>query len=92
MAEETENAERAQQWLEELSADDEFESLRQKSARASTIYEDMAAVEAPAAAAGRPRGRFTPLQRVILALLVFLNVIALGVALLIITERIPPLF
>jgi hypothetical protein len=69
---------------EALVADEEFEGLRRKSARASSIYEDMdeGVVVAPAG-----RGRFSPTQRLILALLVLLNVLACGFALLVLTDR-----
>jgi hypothetical protein len=80
----------ASQWLQDMSSgEDEFEGLRRKSARASTVYEDMEVAddeEAPAAAnSGLLLGRFTPAQGLILAFLILLNVIAGIIFLLVIT-------
>ena len=80
----------ASQWLQDLSSgEDEFESLRRKSARASTVYEEMEVADdedTPAAAnSGLLLGRFTPGQGLILAFLVLLNVIAGIIFLLVIT-------
>ncbi len=70
--------------LGEGTGDDEFEALRQRSARAGAVYEEM---ELDEEAAGAKPGRFslnqfTPGQRLILALLVLLNVIVGGIAIL----------
>ena len=80
----------ASQWLQDLSSgEDEFESLRRKSARASNVYEEMEVADdddTPAAAnSGLLLGRFTPVQGFILAFLVLLNVIAAIIFLLVIT-------
>jgi hypothetical protein len=79
----------ASQWLQDLSSgEDEFESLRRKSARASTVYEDMEVADeedTPAAGSGLLLGRFTPVQGFILAFLVLLNVIAGIIFLLVVT-------
>lgn len=80
----------ASQWLQDLSSgEDEFESLRRKSARASTVYEEMEVADdddSPAAGgSGLLLGRFTPIQGFVLAILVLLNVIAGIIFLLVVT-------
>jgi len=62
---------------------DEFEELRQRSVRASTAYEDMSLEEEGSSKGGAlSLNQFTPGQRLVLAILVLLNVIVGGVALL----------
>jgi hypothetical protein len=67
--------------------EDEFESLRKKSTRSSTIYEEMEADD------GRSGGgslkefinKLTPGQRLLLSLLIFLNTLALGFGCMVLT-------
>ncbi len=63
---------------------DEFEELRQRSARAGTVYEEMEVDEeaADSRASRFSLNQFTPGQRLLLALLVLLNVIVGGIAIL----------
>ncbi len=65
---------------------DEFEELRQRSARAGTVYEDMDFEEdASTKGSSFSLNQFTPGQRMVLAVLVLLNVIVGGVAILALT-------
>lgn len=61
---------------------DEFEELRQRSARASTAYEDMSLEEGSKKGGALSLSQFTPGQRLVLAILVLLNVIVGGIAIL----------
>lgn len=66
--------------------EDEFESLRKKSTRSSTIYEEM---EVEDGSEGSAFSQFiaglTPGQRLLLSLLLFANVVMLGFACLVIS-------
>lgn len=62
---------------------DEFEELRQRSARAGTVYEEVSfSEEGGAKGSAFSLNQFTPGQRLVLALLVLLNVIVGGIAVL----------
>jgi hypothetical protein len=81
----------ASEWLQDMSGEDEFESLRRKSARASTVYEEMEVADddevAPTSSSGGLLGRFTPVQGLILAFLLLLNVIAFFIFIFVVTGR-----
>jgi hypothetical protein len=64
--------------------EDEFESLRKKSTRSSTIYEEM---ETGGQAGGLRGfvGALRPGQRLLLSFLVFINILALAAACIIIS-------
>lgn len=65
---------------------DEFEELRQRSARAGTVYEEVDFEEdASSKGSAFSLNQFTPGQRMVLAILVLLNVIVGGVAILALT-------
>ncbi len=65
---------------------DEFEELRQRSARAGTAYEEVDfADDASSQGSAFSLNQFTPGQRMILAILVLLNVIVGGIAILALT-------
>jgi hypothetical protein len=59
--------------------DEELDNLREKSTRTSTIYDDLE-TEGEGAANGSGLSSLTPQQRLILAFLLFLNVIACAAA------------
>lgn len=62
---------------------DEFEELRQRSARAGTSYEDVELEEGNAGGSSAfSLNQFTPGQRMVLAVLLLLNVIVGGIAIL----------
>jgi hypothetical protein len=65
--------------------EDELESLRKKSTRSSTIYEEMDAGGNQAPGLQGFMAGLTPGQRLLLSFLFFINVLALGVACLVIT-------
>ena len=67
--------------------EDEFESLRQKSARTSSIYDELEEGE-ETSSGGNFLSGFTPQQRLILAVLLLVDVIAVGIGLLVLTGRI----
>lgn len=56
-----------------IEEEDEFDRLRRKSTRAEDIYDEL---DSPSSGG---RGGMTPIQWLIIAVLVLLNVIALGV-------------
>jgi hypothetical protein len=67
--------------------EDDFDELRKKSVRTSSVYEEFEdddEGEGGRPAVGELLRSFSPGQRLILALLLLLNVIAIGVALLVI--------
>lgn len=64
--------------------EDDFETLREKSTRTSTVYDDLEAEESGGGAAGVIR-QYSPAQRLILAFLLFIDVIAFAFAVLILT-------
>jgi hypothetical protein len=63
--------------------DEDLDSLREKSARASTVYDDLEGEE-PESSDGF-FSRYTPVQWLILALLLFLDVVALAFVILVVT-------
>ena len=63
--------------------DEDLDSLREKSARASTVYDDLEGEEPESS--GGFLSRYSPTQRLILALLVLLDVVALACIVLAIT-------
>jgi hypothetical protein len=67
--------------------EDEFESLRKKSTRSSTIYEEMEADDGRGGSSSFTEfiGNLSPGQRFLLSLLLFLNILALGFGCLVIT-------
>ena len=56
--------------------DEELDSLREKSTRTSTIYDDLEMEGAGSKDTGNVLAGLTPQQRFVLAFLLFLNVIA----------------
>lgn len=56
--------------------DEELDNLREKSTRTSTIYDDLEMEGAGSKGTGNAISGLTPQQRLILAFLLFLNVIA----------------
>ena len=64
--------------------EDEFEQLRQKSMRTSASYE--AVEEEVSTGSSGLLGRFTPNQRLILAILLLADIIVVGLVLLVITN------
>lgn len=88
--------ENASQWLQDMSGEDEFDSLRRKSARASTVYEDMEVADddpgtaGSGASSGGLLGRFSPVQGLVLAVLLLFNLIAIFVLILVFTGRFDP--
>jgi hypothetical protein len=65
--------------------DEDFESLREKSARTSSVYDDIEGGEVDERSGGL-RG-LTAQQRLILALLLFIDIVALACAVLVWTGR-----
>jgi hypothetical protein len=59
--------------------DEELDNLREKSARTSTIYDDLQVEGGGSSGGGFSLSALTPQQRFILAFLLFLNVIACAV-------------
>ncbi len=55
--------------------DEELDSLREKSTRASSVYDDL---EGEVESSGSFLGKYTPAQPLLLALLLFLDIIALA--------------
>lgn len=84
-------------WIQDLAGDDgdmaepaagesdDFDRLRQQSARASSASGGMTLEEERSSGGGFSLNQFTPGQRMILAILVLLNVIVGGVAILALT-------
>ncbi len=64
------------------SLDEDLDSLREKSTRTSDVY-DVLEDDAGGGLGGTIRG-FSPAQRLVLALLVFINVVACGCAVLLV--------
>jgi hypothetical protein len=62
--------------------EDEFESLRKKSVRTSSVYEELEEEESGRPGIGQMLNSFSPSQRLMLAVLLLLNVFAIGCALL----------
>ncbi len=63
--------------------DEDLDNLREKSARASTVYDDLEGEEQESS--GGFLSRYSPGQRLILALLLLLDVVALACIVLAIT-------
>ena len=71
---------------EELDEYDEFEGLRAKSARRAAAFEAVEVID------GERSGildRFTPMQKMILAIFLVIDVIVIGFVLLVIFGRLP---
>ncbi|MGH2536045.1 MAG: hypothetical protein ACRDHL_01480 [Candidatus Promineifilaceae bacterium] len=68
--------------------DEEFESLREKSARASTVYDDLESEPSVARTGGLLAG-LSPSQRLLLAFLVFIDILALACVVLAYSGRLP---
>lgn len=81
-------------WVQDLADDDmdmgsvgssgdadDFDRLRQQSARASSSYDDLTLEEDSRSSGGFALNQFTPSQRLILAILVLLNVVVGAIAL-----------
>ena len=66
--------------------DEDFDSLREKSARTSSVYDDIEGGEAEERSGGLRS--LTAQQRLILALLLFIDIVALACAVLIFTGQI----
>lgn len=80
------------EWLEEASsgdstADDEFDRLRERTALASEMYEEMEEMPARGGSGGF-FSRLTPGQRFIISILILLNVVVIIIGFLVITGRI----
>lgn len=63
---------------------EDFEHLREKSVRSSSVYEDMDGLEG--SGGGGILSQFSPIQRLILAVLVLLDIIVVGFVILSITN------
>ena len=68
--------------------DDELDSLREKSTRASSAYDDLEGEEEPTSSDGGFLSQYTAGQRLILALLLLLDVVALACVILVWTGTI----
>lgn len=66
--------------------EDDFDRLRRKSTLASSVYDDMSYEDE--SGGGSPLSGLTPLQVIILALLLILDVVALGALVMIVTGAI----
>ncbi len=80
------------EWLEEASSDDgsvddEFDRLRERTALASEMYEEMEEMPAKSSSGGF-FSRLTPGQRFIISILILLNVIVIIIGFLVLTGRI----
>lgn len=70
-----------------LDEPDQFDQLRETSARSETLYNEMdddALVEGGSSGSGFSLSNFSPGQRLVLAVLVVLNVLMLGFGLLVV--------
>ena len=69
--------------------DDELDSLREKSTRASSVYDDLEGDdEQPESESGGFLSQYTSAQKLILALLLFIDVVALACVILVVTGTI----
>lgn len=68
--------------------DDELDSLREKSTRASSVYDDLEGDEQPEAESGGFLSQYTAGQKLILAILLLIDVVALACVILVITGTI----
>jgi hypothetical protein len=66
--------------------DEELDSLREKSTRASSVYDDL---EGEAESSGGFLSKYTPAQRLLLALLLFLDIVALACLVLVAVGAFP---
>lgn len=71
--------------------DEELDSLREQSTRASSVYDDLEGDEFSQESAGF-LGQFSASQKLILALLLFLNVVALACVILAWTGQLTSFF
>lgn len=71
---------------EEFDDFDEFDNLREKSARRAAAYESVEIIDADEVGI---LDRFTPVQKMILAVFLVVDVIIIGFVLLVILGRIP---
>jgi hypothetical protein len=67
--------------------DDELDSLREKSTRASSVYDDLEGDEQPEEESGGFLSQFTGAQKLILAILLLINVVMLACVILVWTGR-----
>ena len=65
--------------------DDDLDSLREKTQRASSLYDDLEGEPESGGGLAGTFGGFSPVQRLILVFLLFLNVIAFSCAILVLT-------
>lgn len=68
--------------------DDELDSLREKSTRASSVYDDLEGDEEPKSEDGGFLSQYSGSQRLILALLLLIDVVALACVILVWTGTI----
>ncbi|UCG23874.1 MAG: hypothetical protein JSW55_17335 [Chloroflexota bacterium] len=68
--------------------DDELDSLREKSTRASSVYDDLEGDEETASSSGGFLSQYTAGQRLILAVLLLLDIVALACVILVWTGTI----
>lgn len=68
--------------------DDELDSLREKSTRASSVYDDLEGDEESTSSSGGFLGQYTAGQRLILAVLLLLDIVALACVILVWTGTI----
>ncbi len=66
--------------------DDELDSLREKSTRASSVYDDL---EGEGESSDGFLSKYSPSQRLLLALLLFLDVVALACLVLVVFDILP---
>lgn len=70
--------------------DDDLDSLREKTQRASSLYDDLEGEPDSGGGLTETFGGFSPVQRLLLVFLIFLNVIAFACAILVVTGVIQP--
>ena len=68
--------------------DDELDSLREKSTRASSVYDDLEGEEQPESTGGGFLSQYSSAQKLILALLLLIDVVALACVILVWTGTI----
>lgn len=68
--------------------DDELDSLREKSTRASSVYDDLEGDEQLASGDGGLLSRYTGPQKLILAILLLIDIVALACVILVWTNTI----
>lgn len=68
--------------------DDDLDSLREKTQRASSLYDDLEGEPESGGGLAEAFGGFSPVQRLILIFLLFLNVIVFACAILVFTGTI----